>query len=71
MNVMHRSRPSYMFLDEGDVHQRCVGVYELEHESLGDQVVLVLRVRAVVFLGVKHRFRRSDRSDRSDPHIII
>lgn len=52
---MRHSRLAYLFLDEGDVHQRRVGVNELKHESLRDQVVLVLRVRAVVFLPViKH-----------------
>lgn len=43
-------RLSYRLLDERDVHQGSVGVNELEHEGLRDQVILVLRVRAVVFL---------------------
>ena len=55
---MHDSRLVYVFLDEGDVDERRVGVNELEHESLGDQVVLILRVRAVVFLKGGDRFRK-------------
>lgn len=39
-----------MFLDERDVHQGSVGVDELEHEGLRDQIVFVLRVRAVILL---------------------
>lgn len=47
------ARLAYVFLDEGDVHERRVGVDELEHERLSDQVILVGRVRPVVFLDKK------------------
>lgn len=43
-----------MLLDEGDVHKRRVGVDELKHEGLSDQVVLVGRVCPVVFLSKKN-----------------
>lgn len=43
-------RLSYEFLDERDVHQGRVGVDELEHEGLRNQIILIFGVRAVVFL---------------------
>ncbi len=46
---MHLLLPDEL-LDEGNVHQRCVGVDKLEHESLGDQIVFVRGVRSVIFL---------------------
>ena len=44
------------YLDERDVKERGVGVHELEQEGLEDEVVLVVRVGAVVLpLVQRHR----------------